>query len=34
MTGGGRPVTVLFVVENERPIGALHLHDCLKAGIV
>jgi arabinose-5-phosphate isomerase len=34
MNGGGRPVTVLFVVENERPIGALHLHDCLKAGIV
>ena len=28
------PVTVLFVVEDGRPVGALHLHDCLKAGIV
>jgi arabinose-5-phosphate isomerase len=34
MNGGGRPVTVLFVVEDGRPVGALHLHDCLKAGIV
>ena len=33
MNGEPRPVTVLFVVEGERPIGALHLHDCLKAGI-
>jgi arabinose-5-phosphate isomerase len=32
---GERPVTVLFVVEEggDRPVGALHLHDCLKAGI-
>jgi arabinose-5-phosphate isomerase len=28
-----QPVTVLFVVEDERPIGALHLHDCLRAGV-
>jgi len=28
-----RPVTVLFVVEDGRPVGALHLHDCLRAGI-
>jgi arabinose-5-phosphate isomerase len=34
MNGGGRPVTVLFVTEDGRPVGALHLHDCLKAGIV
>jgi arabinose-5-phosphate isomerase len=34
MNGGRRPVTVLFVVEDGRPVGALHLHDCLKAGIV
>jgi arabinose-5-phosphate isomerase len=34
MNGGDRPVTVLFVVEDGRPVGALHLHDCLKAGIV
>jgi arabinose-5-phosphate isomerase len=33
MNGPPRPVTVLFVVEGERPVGALHLHDCLKAGI-
>lgn len=33
MNGAPRPVTVLFVVEDERPVGALHLHDCLKAGI-
>ena len=26
-------ITVLFVVEDGRPIGAIHLHDCLKAGI-
>ena len=30
---GPRPITVLFVVEDGRPIGALHLHDCLRAGI-
>ena len=33
MNGPPRPVTVLFVVEGGRPVGALHLHDCLKAGI-
>jgi arabinose-5-phosphate isomerase len=33
MNGPPRPVTVLFVVENERPVGALHMHDCLRAGI-
>jgi arabinose-5-phosphate isomerase len=33
MNGPPRPVHVLFVVEGERPVGALHLHDCLKAGI-
>jgi arabinose-5-phosphate isomerase len=33
MNGPPRPVNVLFVVEGERPVGALHLHDCLKAGI-
>ncbi|MEZ5836191.1 MAG: KpsF/GutQ family sugar-phosphate isomerase [Geminicoccaceae bacterium] len=30
---GPRSITVLFVVEDDRPIGALHLHDCLRAGI-
>ena len=33
MNGPPRPVSVLFVVEDGRPVGALHLHDCLKAGI-
>jgi arabinose-5-phosphate isomerase len=26
-------ITVLFAVEGERPVGALHLHDCLRAGL-
>ena len=26
-------ITVLFVVEGDRPIGALHMHDCLRAGV-
>jgi arabinose-5-phosphate isomerase len=29
-----RPITVLFVVEDELPIGILHIHDCLRAGVV
>ena len=28
-----RPVTVLFVVEGQRPVGVLHMHDCLRAGV-
>lgn len=28
-----RSITVLFVTEGPRPVGALHLHDCLRAGI-
>jgi arabinose-5-phosphate isomerase len=26
-------ITVLFVVEGGRPVGALHMHDCLRAGV-
>ena len=26
-------ITALFVVENERPIGIIHIHDCLRAGV-
>ncbi|HEX2524738.1 MAG TPA: KpsF/GutQ family sugar-phosphate isomerase [Geminicoccus sp.] len=26
-------ITVLFVVADDRPVGAIHLHDCLKAGV-
>ncbi len=28
-----RKITSLFVVEERRPIGILHIHDCLRAGI-
>ena len=28
-----RKITSLFVVEEQRPIGILHIHDCLRAGI-
>jgi arabinose-5-phosphate isomerase len=28
-----RKITSLFVVEEERPVGILHIHDCLRAGI-
>ncbi len=26
-------ITVLFVVENSQPVGILHIHDCLRAGV-
>ena len=26
-------ITSLFVLENERPIGIIHIHDCLRAGV-
>ncbi len=26
-------ITVLFVTEGDRPVGAIHVHDCLRAGI-
>jgi arabinose-5-phosphate isomerase len=29
-----RTITSLFVVEDGRPVGILHIHDCLRAGIV
>ncbi|MBK18249.1 MAG: KpsF/GutQ family sugar-phosphate isomerase [Rhodospirillaceae bacterium] len=29
-----RPVTALFVLEDNRPVGILHIHDLLRAGIV
>jgi arabinose-5-phosphate isomerase len=31
---GRRPITSLFVAEGGRPIGILHVHDCLRAGVV
>jgi arabinose-5-phosphate isomerase len=27
-------ITVLFVVENGRPVGILHVHDLLRAGVL
>lgn len=29
-----RKITVLFVVEGERPVGLIQIHDCLRAGVV
>ena len=28
-----RKITSLFVGEGDRPLGILHMHDCLRAGI-
>ncbi len=28
-----RPITVMFVLDDRRPIGILHMHDCLRAGV-
>ncbi|MEM9626402.1 MAG: KpsF/GutQ family sugar-phosphate isomerase [Pseudomonadota bacterium] len=28
-----RPITVMFVLEAGRPVGILHMHDCLRAGV-
>ena len=28
-----RQITSLFVIERERPIGVVHIHDCLRAGL-
>ena len=28
-----RPITSLFVVEGEQPLGIVHIHDCLRAGV-
>jgi arabinose-5-phosphate isomerase len=28
-----RKITSLFVVEEKRPVGVVHIHDCLRAGL-
>ena len=28
-----RAITSLFVVEDGRPVGIVHIHDCLRAGV-
>ena len=33
MNQAERPFTVMFVVEGQRPVGAVHMHDCLRAGV-
>jgi arabinose-5-phosphate isomerase len=33
MTMTDRRITSLFVIEEERPIGLLHIHDCLRVGV-
>lgn len=32
-TMNGNTITALFVVDNGTPVGILHIHDCLRAGI-
>jgi arabinose-5-phosphate isomerase len=33
MNMGTHPITTLFVVENDRPVGIVHMHDLLRAGV-
>ena len=33
MNRKSQPVTCLFVVEDGRPVGILHIHDCLRVGV-
>jgi arabinose-5-phosphate isomerase len=28
-----KKITSLFVVEDGRPVGIVHIHDCLRAGV-
>jgi arabinose-5-phosphate isomerase len=34
MSSPAPPATVLFVVEDEKPVGILRVHDLLRAGVV
>lgn len=29
----GRGITCLFVIEDEKPVGLIHIHDCLRVGL-
>ncbi|MCK5444458.1 MAG: KpsF/GutQ family sugar-phosphate isomerase [Rhodospirillaceae bacterium] len=29
-----RKVTALYITQNDKPVGVLHIHDCLRAGVV
>lgn len=33
MNNTGNGITNLFVVEGKKPVGVIHIHDCLKAGV-
>ena len=33
MNNTGRGITNLFVVKGTKPVGVIHIHDCLKAGV-
>jgi arabinose-5-phosphate isomerase len=33
MNGTGKGITSLFVVDSERLVGLVHVHDCLRAGV-
>jgi len=34
MNNTGRGITNLFAVENGKPVGLIHIHDCLRAGVI
>ena len=34
MNNTGKGITQLFVIDNDRPVGIIHIHDCLRAGVV
>jgi arabinose-5-phosphate isomerase len=33
MNMGARRITTLFVVEGDKPVGIVHMHDPLRAGV-
>lgn len=33
MNNTGNGITQLFVVEGDKPVGVIHMHDCLRAGV-
>ncbi|MGI9509038.1 MAG: KpsF/GutQ family sugar-phosphate isomerase [Geminicoccaceae bacterium] len=33
MNDTDRPITAMFVLDNRKPVGILHIHDCLRSGV-
>ena len=33
MNNTGKGITQLFVIQDDKPIGIIHMHDCLRAGV-